>query len=168
MLGCRAGGTAALLACHGKPQTSSRRAATSEHCHDVLWMAARTGVRPAQGWTAACWPSAGAACLQGAAASPGWPAASHTSAGIMPAALGSVASTSATRGAAEVHAGSVCRRGVRPGPPTAVEAAERRNTACLGLGRVQSISLPASGAQDARLRPRKAVYRKGANTTWRS
>ena len=50
MVGCRAGGTAAFLACHGEPETSSSRAATGEHCHDVLWMAAgRVSVPPRDG-----------------------------------------------------------------------------------------------------------------------
>ena len=111
---------------------------------------------------------AGAACLQATAHSHGWPAASHTSAGTMPAAAGSVASTSATCRAAGMLASSACRRGVKGGPPAAVESAERRSSTSLGLSRVRCIALPASGALDrpwTRLGARRGV---SLNTTYRS
>ena len=51
-----------------------------------------------------------------------------------------------------------CRRGVKGGPPAAVELAERRSSACLGLGRAQCIALPRSSALDALIPPLRQVF----------
>ena len=59
-----------------------------------------------------------------------------------------------------------CRRGVKGGPPAAVELAERRSSACLGLGRAQCIAMPRSGALDVLIPPLTAVFREPANSTW--
>ena len=65
----------------------------------------------------------------------------------------------------ECCAGRACQRGVGDGPPAAVELAERRSSACLGLGRAQCIAMPCSGALNALIRvpPLTAVFRQGAD-----
>ena len=108
---------------------------------------------------------AGAACLQATAHSHGWPAASHTSAGTMPAAAGSVASTSATCRAAGMLASSACPRGVKGGPPAAVESAERRSSRFLGLCRARCTGLPRSCALDALVTLLTVLDRMSLNST---
>ena len=133
-LGSRAIVMAGVLACHDKPQTASWLEAVVELCHHVLWMGEWTGVHPP--WDGqlrnapplallACWPLHGrtvdllravhvqASCLQPLAA---W--------------------NRQTRSAEQLEccSGRACQRGVGGGPPAAVELAERRSSACLGLG----------------------------------
>ena len=51
-----------------------------------------------------------------------------------------------------------CQRGVGGGPPAAVELAERRSSACFGLGRAQCVAMPRSGALDALIPSLTAVF----------
>ena len=164
-LGSRAIVMAALQESHDKPQTASWLEAVVELCHHVLWMGEWTGVRPP--WDGqlrnapplallACWPLHGrtvdllravhvqASCLQPLAA---W--------------------NRQTRAEEQLECCScrACQHGVGGGLPAAVELAERRSSACLGLGRAQSIALPRSCKLDALIAPMRAVYRQTANST---
>ena len=166
--GSRAIVMAAFLACHDKPQTASWLEAVVELCHHVLWMGEWTGVHPP--WDGqlrnapplallACWPLRGrtADLLR----------AVHVQASyLQPLA----AWNRQTRAVEQLECCSdrACQRGVGAGPPAAVELAERRSSACLGLGRAQYIALPRSCAQDALMPALMTVFRQRANTTWGS
>ena len=167
-LGSRAIVMAALLACHDKPQTASWLEAVVELCHHVLWMGEWMGVHPPgrdgsamlRQWALlACWPLHGrtADLLR----------AVHVQASYLQPLT---AWNRQTRAAEQLECCScrACQRGVGGGPPAAVELAERRSSACLGLGRAQCITLRRSCKLDALIAPMRAVYRQPANSTYSS
>ena len=167
-VGSRAIVMADFLACYDNPQTSSWLEAVVELCHNVLWMGEWTGVRPPRDGQLrnapplalpACWPSHGrtADLLR----------AVHVQASCMqPLAAWNRNLRAEKR--LECCACSACQRGVGGDLPAAVELAERRSLACLGLGRAQCIALPHSCALDALVPPLTAVYMQTTNSTWGS
>ena len=165
-LGSRAIVMAAFLVCHDKPQTASWLEAVVELCHHVLWMGEWTGVHPPlDGQLRNAPPLALLAC---------WPLHSRTAdllraVHVQASCLQPLTAWNRQTRAAEQLECSVyraCQLGVGGGPPAAVELAERRSSACLGLGRAQCIALPRSGALDALIPPLTAVFSQAANTTW--
>ena len=167
-LGSRAIVMAAFFMCHDKPQNASWLEAVVELCHHVLWMGEWTGVHPPLDGQLrnapplallACWPLHGrtADLLR----------AVHVQASYLQPLT---AWNRQTRAAEQLEccAGRACQRGVGGGPPAAVELAERRSSACLGLGRAQCIALPRSCALDALIPPLRTVYRQCANSTYSS
>ena len=165
-LGSHAIVMAACQLTHDKPQTVSWLEAVVELCHHVLWMGEWTGVHPP--WDGqlrnapplallASWPLHGrtADLLR----------AVHVQASYLQPLT---AWNRQTRAAEQLECCScrACQRGVKGGPPAAVELAERRSSACLGLGRAQCIAMPRSGALDVLIPPLTAVFREPVNTTW--
>ena len=167
-LGSRAIVMAALQESHDKPTTASWLEAVVELCHHVLWMGEWTGVHPPLDGQLrnapplallACWPLHGrtADLLR----------AVHVQASYLQPLT---AWNRQTRAAEQLECCScrACQRGVGGGPPAAVELAERRSSACFGLGRAQCIAMPRSGALDALIPSLTAVFSQAAKVTWGS
>ena len=167
-LGSRAIVMAAFLACYDKPQTSSWLKAVVELCHYVLWTGEWTGVRPPLDGQLrnapplallACWP------LQGRTAD--LLRAVH----VQVPCLQLLAAWYRNLRAAEqleCCASRACERGVEGDPQAAVEPAERRISACLGLVRAECIAMPRTCALDGLLPPLRSVFRQPANSTYAS